>query len=152
MFCCEQDSGLRLRKHEQQRWCARSETPFKSFMSLPIASALARTLMFCSIFDLACSITRQVVAEMQSWNDRVYIIKAVSFRISLTFSGSVLDKTDTRYDFKTLWLARAHLWAPKMVQISVDKIEEPTIDSRFLSTAFGTTFGSQKWAPQHDTA
>jgi hypothetical protein len=64
----------------------------------------------------------------------------------------VLDKIDTHNDFKTLWLARAHLWAPKMVQISVDKIEEPTIDSRFLSTAFGTTFGSQKWVPQHDTA
>jgi hypothetical protein len=102
MFCCEQESGLRLRKHEQQRWCARSETPFISFMSLSIASALAKTLMFCSLFDLACSITRQVGAEMQSWNDRVYIIKAVSFRISLTFSGSVLDKIDTRYDFKTL--------------------------------------------------
>lgn len=58
--------------------------------------------MFCSIFDLACSITRQVEAEMQSWNDRVYIIKAVSFRISLTFSGSVLDKIDTHNDFKTL--------------------------------------------------
>jgi hypothetical protein len=87
---------------EQQRWCARSETPFKSFMSLPIASALARTLMFCNIFDLACSITRQAVAEMQSWNDRVYIIKAVSFRLSRAFSGSVLDKIDTHNDFKTL--------------------------------------------------